>query len=135
MDSRSKLIHSVAATADNVNDSRLMPNLLHVGETRVWGDSAHAGQGEVIRCYVPRAKDFTQKKGNCPDGSGDRQESYQVEGPGQGRTSFPDPQAHPRLRQGPLPGPRLRMPTGLFVGSMRARESVHGARQRPSQGT
>ncbi len=64
VDSRSKLIHSVAATAANVHDSQLLPDLLHGGETHVWGDSAYAGQGEVIREHAPRAKDFTQKKGS-----------------------------------------------------------------------
>ncbi len=64
VDSRTKLIHSVGATAANVHDSRLLPDLLHGGETRVWGDSAYAGQGEVIRRHAPRARDFTQKKGN-----------------------------------------------------------------------
>lgn len=64
VDSRSKLIHSVAATAANVHDSQLLPDLLHGGETRVWGDSAYAGQTEVIREHAPKAKDFTQKKGS-----------------------------------------------------------------------
>jgi len=64
VDSRSKLIHSVAATAANVHDSQLLPDLLHGGETRVWGDSAYTGQGEVIREHAPKAKDFTQKKGS-----------------------------------------------------------------------
>ncbi|HFD86415.1 MAG TPA: IS5 family transposase, partial [Gammaproteobacteria bacterium] len=64
VDSRSKLIHSVAATAANVHDSQLLPDLLHGEETRVWGDSAYTGQGEVIRQHAPRAKDFTHKKGN-----------------------------------------------------------------------
>ena len=64
VDSRSKLIHSVAATAANVHDSQLLPDLLHGGETRVWGDSAYTGQGEMIREHAPKAKDFTQKKGS-----------------------------------------------------------------------
>jgi len=64
VDSRTRLIYSVAATAANVHDSRVLPDLLHGGETRVWGDSAYAGQGEVIRKHAPKAKDFTQKKGN-----------------------------------------------------------------------
>jgi IS5 family transposase len=62
-DSQSKLIHSVAATAANVHDSQLLGDLLHGEETRVWGDAAYAGQGEVIRGHAPRAKDFTQQKG------------------------------------------------------------------------
>ncbi len=64
VDSQTKLIHSVAATAANVHDSQLLPDLLHGGETRVWGDSAYTGQGEVMREHAPKAKDFTQKKGN-----------------------------------------------------------------------
>ena len=64
VDSRTKLIHSVAATAANVHDSQLLPDLLHGGETCVWGDSAYSGQSEVIRKHAPKAKDFTQKKGS-----------------------------------------------------------------------
>lgn len=63
VDSRTKLIHTVAATAANVHDSQLLGDLLHGEETRVWGDSAYAGQGEVIREHAPKAKDFTNKKG------------------------------------------------------------------------
>ena len=64
VDSRSKLIHSVAATAANVHDSQLISDLLHGNETRVWGDSAHAGQGDAIREHAPNAKDFTHQKGS-----------------------------------------------------------------------
>ena len=63
VDSRTKLIHSVAATAANVHDSQLLGDLLHGEETRVWGDSAYAGQGDKIRKHAPRAKDFTNQKG------------------------------------------------------------------------
>ena len=63
VDSQTKLIHSVAATAANVHDSQLLGDLLHGDETRVWGDSAYAGQGDVIREQAPNAKDFTNKKG------------------------------------------------------------------------
>jgi len=63
VDSKSKLIHSVAATAANAHDSQLLPDLLHGEEKRVYGDSAYAGQGEAIREQAPKAKDFTQKKG------------------------------------------------------------------------
>jgi len=38
-------------------------DLLHGQETRVWGDSAYAGQTETITDYAPRAKDFTDVKG------------------------------------------------------------------------
>lgn len=63
VDSRSKLIHSVAATAAHVHDSQVLPDLLHGEETRVWGDSAYTGQREVIRECAPNAKDFTNRKG------------------------------------------------------------------------
>ena len=64
VDSQSKLIHSLAATSANVHDSRMLPELLHGNETRVWGDSAYAGQTEVIRKTAPYAQDFTHHKGH-----------------------------------------------------------------------
>jgi IS5 family transposase len=64
VDSKTKLIHSVAATPANVHDSQVLADLLHGEETRVWGDSAYTGQTEVIRHRAPKAKDFTQKKGS-----------------------------------------------------------------------
>ena len=63
VDSRTKMIHSVVATAANVHDSQVLEDLLHGDETRVWGDSAYAGQGDVIRAHAPKAKDFTNQKG------------------------------------------------------------------------
>jgi IS5 family transposase len=62
VDSKSKLVHSVAASPANVHDSQALPHLLHGNETRVWGDAAYIGQGEVIRRAAPRAKDFTQAR-------------------------------------------------------------------------
>jgi IS5 family transposase len=74
VDSQSKLIHSVAATAANVHDSQMLEDLLHGDETRVWGDSAYAGQGDTIRDQAPNAKDFTHKQGcrNRPLNDGDK---------------------------------------------------------------
>jgi IS5 family transposase len=63
VDSRTKLIHSVAVTAANVHDSQLLGDLLHGEETRVWGDSAYTGQSDEIRKHAPKAKDFTNRKG------------------------------------------------------------------------
>jgi IS5 family transposase len=62
VDSRTKLIHSVAATAANVHDSQVLEDLLHGEETRVWGDSAYTGQKQTITEYAPSARDFTQKR-------------------------------------------------------------------------
>ena len=38
VDSRTKLIHSAAVTAANVHDSKVLEDLLHGDETRMWGD-------------------------------------------------------------------------------------------------
>ena len=62
VDSQTKLIHSVTATAANVHDSQVLPELLHGQETRVWGDSAYSGQRDVIREHAPQAKSFIQAK-------------------------------------------------------------------------
>jgi len=62
VDSRTKLVHSAVATAANVHDSQVLDDLLHGEETRVWGDSAYAGQTEAMRRAAPCAQDFTQHK-------------------------------------------------------------------------
>ena len=64
VDSKTKLIHSIVITPANVHDSQVLGDLLHGDETRVWGDSAYAGQTEVLESVAPDAKDFTQKKGS-----------------------------------------------------------------------
>ena len=60
VDSRTKVIHAVIATAANVADATVLPDLLHGDETRVWDDQAYRGQREVIREHAPNARDFTQ---------------------------------------------------------------------------
>ena len=62
VDSKTKLIHSIAATPANVHDSQVLPELLHGDETRVWGDSAYAGQQAAMKDVAPHARDFTQAK-------------------------------------------------------------------------
>ncbi len=37
VDSKTKLIHSVAVTPANVHDSQVLEDLLHGEETRLWG--------------------------------------------------------------------------------------------------
>lgn len=63
VDSRSKRIHSVAATAATVHDSQALPWLRHGDERRVWGDSAYTGQTAALRACAPHAQDFTHRKG------------------------------------------------------------------------
>src|SRR5438270_10884416 len=62
VDSKTKIIHTAVATAANVADSAVLPDLLHGEETRVWGDQAYRGQTEVMRECAPRARDFTQRR-------------------------------------------------------------------------
>ena len=64
VDSKAKIVHSVAATAANVHDSRVIGDILHGNETRVWGDSAYQGQREAILKAAPHAQDFTHHRGN-----------------------------------------------------------------------
>ena len=49
VDSKTKIIHTAVATAANVADSTVLPDLLHGEETRVWGDQAYKGQSHVIK--------------------------------------------------------------------------------------
>ncbi len=53
VDSKSKIIHAVGATAANVADSEVLPDLLHGDGTMLWGDRADQGQTEVIKPYAP----------------------------------------------------------------------------------
>ena len=62
VDSKFKIVHTAVATAANVADSAVLPELLHGEETHVWGDQAYRGQSEVIHECSPRAKDCTRKR-------------------------------------------------------------------------
>ena len=63
VDSKTKLIHSVVATAANEHDKHALPELLHGNERRVYVDSAYSSQQEAIAQAAPEARDFTNKKG------------------------------------------------------------------------
>lgn len=62
VDSKTKLVHTVLASAANVADRDALPYLLHGQETRVWGDQGYQGQTAVIRARAPRARDFTNRR-------------------------------------------------------------------------
>jgi IS5 family transposase len=62
VDSATKVIHTVVATAANVADCTILPDLLHGNETRVWGDQAYRGQREAMRKVAPAAQDFTNRR-------------------------------------------------------------------------
>src|SRR5580658_1775685 len=74
IDSASKVVHSVVTTAANVHDSRVIADLLHGKETRVWGDSAYLGQHEAIVGKAPQARLFINKRAyrNRPLSDADR---------------------------------------------------------------
>ena len=76
-DSRLGLVHSASVTAANVHDSHEVPNLLHSGETRFYGDSAYRGQAqrERLKEIAPKARDFTNKRAyrNAPLTDADRE--------------------------------------------------------------
>jgi IS5 family transposase len=62
VDSKTKIIHTAVATAANVADSAVLPDLLHGEETRVWGDQAYRGRTQVIRECAPQAQDCTHRR-------------------------------------------------------------------------
>lgn len=62
VDSKTKLIHAMTATAANVHDATVLGELLHGHETRVYGDQAYQGQRTVIRAHAAQAKDFTNRR-------------------------------------------------------------------------
>jgi IS5 family transposase len=62
VDSKTKLIHTILASAANVADALALPHLLHGKETRIWGDQAYRGQKDAMRAAAPRARDFTNQR-------------------------------------------------------------------------
>ena len=62
VDSRTGLAHSAVVTAANVHDKHPLPDLLHGGERRVYGDSAYASQKPLIGAKAPHARDFTNQR-------------------------------------------------------------------------
>ena len=52
----------MVTTAANVSDSRVLPELLHGEERKVWGDGGYQGQTEAIREAAPKAQDMTCRR-------------------------------------------------------------------------
>lgn len=75
VDSAQRIIHTIVATAANVHDSRVLPQLLHGKERRVYGDSAYRGQREAIISRAQHARDFTNRRAyrNSPLSESDRE--------------------------------------------------------------
>lgn len=62
VDSETGLAHSAVVTAANVHDKHPLPHLLHGEEFKVYGDSAYAGQQELIEGEAPLAEDCTNQR-------------------------------------------------------------------------
>jgi transposase, IS5 family len=73
VDSKTKIIHTAVATAANVADSAVLPDLLHGEETRVWGDQAYRGQTQVIKECAPHAQDHTHRRYRYKNGIDQRE--------------------------------------------------------------
>jgi len=55
-------VHSVVTTAANVSDSRVLADLLHGEERKVWGGGGYQGQSQAMKEAAPRAQDVTCKR-------------------------------------------------------------------------
>jgi IS5 family transposase len=55
-------MHSVEITPAKVHDTQAITGLLHVIETKVWGDRADQSQEEMIRKVSPNTQDMTNKR-------------------------------------------------------------------------
>jgi IS5 family transposase len=62
VDAKQGTVHTVVTTAANVADSRVLPDLLHGEERKVWGDGGYQGQTEAIKEAAPKAQDMTCKR-------------------------------------------------------------------------
>jgi IS5 family transposase len=73
VDSREGVVHSVCTSAASVSDVHMLPDLLHGGEKKVWGDGGYQGQGDVIRQVAPDAQDLTCRRTKYKDGVDEEQ--------------------------------------------------------------
>jgi IS5 family transposase len=62
VDAKQGTMHTMVTTAANVSDCRVLPDLLHGEERKVWGDGGYQGQTEAIREVAPKAQDMTCKR-------------------------------------------------------------------------
>ena len=108
-DSRTKLVHSIVATAANVHDSKVVADLLHGSETRVYGDSAYTGKGQDDSREVAPGAGIHQQAclpQSTADRSGPRDQSPQILGPIAGRAYLRHRQGLLRVQESALPRDR-----------------------------
>jgi Transposase DDE domain len=106
VDSKEVVVHSVITTAASVADKHMLPDLLHGGEKKVWGDAGYQGQTEAIHEAAPAGHDKPpdQVQELCGRAS-QAQEHDQGQRQVQGRASVPQLEARLRIYEGALSGP------------------------------
>ena len=62
VDSKAGIVHSLCSTAASVSDVHMLPDLLHGGEKKVWGDGGYQGQTAAIHKAAPEAQDMTSRR-------------------------------------------------------------------------
>ena len=62
VDSKEGIVHSAEATPANIADSKMLPELLHGDERKVWGDAADQGQRDKMRSKAPHVEDMTSRR-------------------------------------------------------------------------
>lgn len=62
VDSKEGIVHSLCSTAASVSDVHMLPELLHGGEKKVWGDAEYQGQSEAIHEAAPDAQEMTSRR-------------------------------------------------------------------------
>jgi transposase, IS5 family len=67
VDSKEVIVHSVCTSAASVSDVHMLPDLLHGGEKKVWGDAGYQGQAEAIHAAAPEAQDMTSRRTRSKD--------------------------------------------------------------------
>lgn len=65
-DSRSGVVHSAEVSPANTHDSKLLPQLMHGRERRLYGDTAYRGSKarQAMQSVVPQVRDFTNERGH-----------------------------------------------------------------------
>jgi IS5 family transposase len=62
VDSKEGIVYSVCTSAASVSDVRILPDLLHGAEKKLWRDAGHQGQTEAIHAPAPEAQDMTSRR-------------------------------------------------------------------------
>ena len=73
VDSKEGIVHSVCSTAASVSDVHMLPELLHGGEKKVWGDAGYQGQTDAIHEIAPHAQDMTSRRVKTKAGADEKE--------------------------------------------------------------